>query len=501
MREWTTEERYRPLLESDKEMLEKMHEEISQSVWRADFHVQTVTGLMGDTNGFAYWNGKWHLFFQWFAYGAVHGMKHWYHVESEDLVHWQNKGLALQPTRYEDNKGCFSGSGFPAKDCLYLAYTGNSRDELYRRTPYQLLAKLDKKGKITKQQMPIILPAPGYTEHQRDPKLFFHEGKYYILLGAQNDAGKGTFLLYRSDHIETGWELLGELKVRGYDDFGFMVECPDIERIGDDWMLMFSPQGLQPQGDLYRTKFNNTYFIGKMDFDSLEFIPNGPFVELDRGFDFYAAQCASQNIYPNAAVLEAWLGVSEYNYPICDEQGWAGLQTLARELTIKDGKLLQRPCRAAESIKGELLFHVQAGEILTDNMLGLMPSACVIKIEDPYNEGIKFNLFARSERRGFEIFYDKKASTLTLDRSEMTNRFNQEYGEDRNIYLPNGLKSLEIFVDHSTIEIFINDGEFVASSRIFPEIDENLIRMGGKDVNVYIWIANKTVEDDFIIWP
>ena len=97
MKTWTDKEKKRTLSIYDHHELRQLHDRIAQSVWREKFHIQTVTGLMNDPNGFCFFDGKWHLFYQWFPFGAVHGLKHWYHVESEDLMTWENKGLAMKP--------------------------------------------------------------------------------------------------------------------------------------------------------------------------------------------------------------------------------------------------------------------------------------------------------------------------------------------------------------------------------------------------------------------
>ncbi len=499
MKQWTSEERYRPFKEADREELKALHEEIAKSKWRTDYHIQTVTGLLNDPNGFSYFNGKWHLFYQWFPFGAIHGMKHWYHVTSEDLVHWKNEGLGLKPELLTENYGCYSGSALPEDDTLWLAYTGNSKDFDLVRHPYQLMAKMDREGKITKLEKPVINPRPEYTEHQRDPKLFKLNGKYYILEGAQNPEKKGVLLIFEADAPEGEYKLLGELKVRDFDDFGYMCECPDIEPVGDKWLLLFSPQGLEPEGDLYQQKFNNVYFTGTLDIENLEFIPDGPFKELDRGFDFYAAQCANQNQFENAAVLTAWASCPDYTYPPTDEEGWANLLTLPRVLTIEDGKLMQRPVPAAKELRGELLFEARKGTIISNTLRGLMPSSAIIELTNPDLASCELCLFADNGRRGFEISYDRNTKVLTVDRSTMINKVNEEYGSVRRIALENGLSSLEIYVDHSVVEIFINGGEYTVSSRIFPEASERVIRMGGSNIDLLIWKPVKAVEDDFVI--
>ena len=156
MQKWTREEKDQILNERDEKRLSLLHQQIRQSIWRGQYHIQTVTGLMNDPNGFSFFNGKWHLFYQWFPFGAVHGMKHWYHVTSEDLLHWKNEGLAIKPTTPYENDGCFSGSAYVKDNVLYLVYTGNTKDDYGRMVEYQMLAAMDQEGRIGKDAKPII---------------------------------------------------------------------------------------------------------------------------------------------------------------------------------------------------------------------------------------------------------------------------------------------------------------------------------------------------------
>jgi beta-fructofuranosidase len=103
MKEWTREERYRVLKSKDE--IAPLYEINKVSNYRQKFHVQPITGLSNDPNGFIYHQGKWHLFYQWCPWGAVHGLKYWYHVVSKDLIHWENEGVALAPDTVFDNKG------------------------------------------------------------------------------------------------------------------------------------------------------------------------------------------------------------------------------------------------------------------------------------------------------------------------------------------------------------------------------------------------------------
>ena len=126
-----------------------------------------------------------------------------------------------------------------------------------------------------------------------------------------------------------------------------------------------------------------------------------------------------------------------------------------------------------------------------------MPSSAIIRIENPDTESLDLNLFSRNYviARGFAISYEKYTKRLRIDRSDLTNQLNVEYGTDRQIILENGLTSMDIFVDHSTVEIFVNEGEYVLSARIFPTKEEHMIRMGGKNLNLSIWSTEPSVDD------
>ncbi|PTK35443.1 sucrose-6-phosphate hydrolase, partial [Staphylococcus nepalensis] len=71
--EWTREARYRGLASSSNEEFESMSDKVHQSTWRQHFHVQPVSGLLNDPNGFIYFKGQYHLFYQWYPLGPVHG--------------------------------------------------------------------------------------------------------------------------------------------------------------------------------------------------------------------------------------------------------------------------------------------------------------------------------------------------------------------------------------------------------------------------------------------
>ncbi|MBO6046737.1 MAG: sucrose-6-phosphate hydrolase [Erysipelotrichaceae bacterium] len=493
MKEWTREEKYRYL--KDPQELKGLYDQISKSAYRQTFHNQAVTGLMNDPNGFVWHDNKWHLFYQWCPWGAVHGLKHWYHIISKDLVTWRNLGVCLLPDQEDgyDNRGVYSGSAMPIGDKIYLYYTGNHRNENWVRHAYTCLARLGNDGWPEKYPLPLFGANPDYTEHQRDPKIICMPGMdiYYMLIGAQTKDHHGCCLVYSSHDLQHGWQFAGELKVPGYENFGDMWECPSIEYIGGKDVLLFCPQHMTLPGR-GQSQNHNGYFIGHMDWYSLTFTPEGQFHVLDFGFDSYAAACANNLQEADKAVLIAWMGVPDVSYPT-DEENWAGCLTLPRELTVRNRRLVQQPLPELKKLRDERIS-------LTWNEFGCyeLPRAAEVEIDCRKGDvNLKFFTNEKGEG-GLSIVYDDATGYITVDRSGMTITFNEQEGSSRQRHLDQYLNHLRIFIDSSSIEIFVNDGAAVFTSRVFPTPEEHYMVIEG-DVFERLWTLKPAVKDEFLI--
>lgn len=490
------EQKYRRLEQASPEEMSALRKKVEDSGWRQTYHIQPITGLLNDPNGFAYFAGEYHLFYQWFPLGTYHGLKYWYHTASKDLVFWRNAGIAIEPRDPHDWYGAYSGSGIVKDGKLHLMYTGNTRDRDWNRRSFQCMAVMDAAGAVTKLPEPLIDHVPeGYTEHFRDPKVWKDPDLYRCVIGAQREDATGTAVMYESSDL-LNWRFAGEIKT-GLKHFGYMWECPDYFELDGQGVLLFCPQGIEPDGDRFRNVYQSGYLVGKpLNRETLDF-EHGAFHELDRGFDFYAPQTMEDD--QGRRILVAWMGQAEIGYPT-DSHGWAHCLTLPRTLELRDGKLVQQPVRELEKLRRE---RREVQDTLTNekkSYAGVSGTAfeLICEFADVNAESVGIE-FRAGETERTVIHYDFERQILTLDRSEAGERIDSKCGSTRSCRVQAKSLKLHLFVDTSSVECFINDGEEVFTSRIFPHPDSTGIRFfannGSAGLKVAKWDLAQAVND------
>ena len=470
----------------ERAILEK-REIVKKDFWRQKYHIQGIVGLINDPNGFSQFKGKYHMFYQWNPLGTNHKNKTWAHSVSDDLLHWKRLKTALRPDTWYSKDGAYSGSAIVDDDKLYLFYTGNVKDCDGNRESYQCLA-VSSDGENFERWEPSIINQPdGYTRHIRDPKIWKKDGKFYAVIGIQSEDLEGKTVLYSSENIKD-WKFEGEIAGANHGklkDFGFMWECPDYFQLKDEKtgevkdLLVFSPQGLEPEGDLYNNKYQTGYLFGKLDYKKPEFEILSDFVEIDRGHDFYAPQSMEDD--KGRRLIVGWMGIpEEEDFPTV-KNVWLHCLTLPRELKVIDGKLYQVPIKEMESIRGEKIEF--SGKVTGEVKVG---TGITYELKAKFTDfNSDFGLKLRTGKNSETVLkFDYNDKKFVLDRT----KGEQPDKRLRKVYLGD-ISELEltVFVDNSSVEVFINGGQEVFSSRIFPEEDANgIIVFADKDVNVEI---------------
>ncbi len=470
---WTTTMRYQDYNTWPKSYLNQLKMKVTQAPFRFNYHIQPQTGLLNDPNGFSFFKGYWHLFYQAYPFGPVHGVKSWHHLKSKDLIHWLDEGLAILPDSQFDSHGVYSGSALPVGDKLILSYTGNVRDENWQRHSYQMLAKMDENGKITKDQTPFIkTPPEGFTEEFRDPQLIKKENKYYTFIGGQTKNEKGKIMLYESDDLSS-FKFKTTIDL-GIEDLGFMMECPNYLPIENKHLFIFCPQGLDKKVCSYDNIYPNTYLMGDdFSFKNGKLTSSDELKNLDEGFDLYATQGF---VAPDGRVLTVgWVGLPEIDYPNMKD-GWAHGLSLIKELKIKDQQLLQQPVEEMKELRQEQTVF----EITENKNFQLQPKNNTYELKLQFSEvGTGTLLLMKNDKKntGLEVSFDTIHGKMSINRGNVGLSFAEKFGVEREFSIAKKPLTLQIFVDESMVEIFVHDGEKVATCRVFPDKTDTTISL------------------------
>ncbi len=436
--------------------------------YRPNLHYTAKEGWINDPNGFSVYKNQYHLFAQHNPHGTKWGPMHWAHAVSDDLIKWEHKEIALKPEEeYEQDLGCFSGSAIEIDGEHVLVYTAceGKIGEPCKQT--QCIAIGDGEKYAKPEQNPVIkeedLPPFVTLSDFRDPKIFMHEDEYFVLLGAMvHGKNIGTMLLYKSKDL-IKWHYVGET-LRANEDglMGIVFECPDIFKLGDKYVILTSPINMPTQGDKYSNVSSAVYFVGDMNFETGKFTPEF-YDEIDTGFDFYAPQTLQDK--NGERIMIAWAQMWERNF-ITDQldHGWAGSMTIPRKLFLNDKKLYQKPVDTLKNYQKNKYDSIDKGS----------NSAFRLNMEVDLALGTFFETeLLKTEAGSFKIIYDRIQNTLIIDRSQSMYRLDKHPKEAnvknrRKIKLEKYAKlNLDIIVDKSVIEIFINDGRHSMTSNYY----------------------------------
>lgn len=452
--EWKTFEKYTPITEENAAYVRSLADYCQTSGRRPAFHMIPPCGLMNDPNGLAYYNGIYHIFYQWYPFGTSHGMKHWGHFVSEDLTSFESSEEILIPNEEYEKNGCYSGNAVQIGKNLYLYYTANYKTP-EGKIPKQAVAFLTPEGKIHKSKNnPIIDETPeGMMGDIRDPFVFFRDGSYYMMLGGKSQKGRGELLLYESgDGLK--WTYKGTISLEHMECS--MIECPGIIQVGGKDVLFLSLIGYKPDGDRYLNEFSSLYLIGQLDIENLRFDAK-TYGELDKGFDFYAPQAFYDK--DGQPVYIAWFGCGVQEVPYMEEDKWVHGLVMPRRLSIQGGRLVQNLYEKTAAQYDAYTLRQGTMYPSTDSFrLRLEPDAedvCCIRIGEDDDH--------------LQISIDRAAGRLTVDRSHLKMNFCEEYGETRSLSFPADESfCLDLYYDNSFVELFVNNGEEVMTFRAFP---------------------------------
>ena len=401
-----------------------------------------------------------------------------------------------------------------AREVMRLFYTGNVMDETHPeadgidvgREAYEVMVTSEDGLSFSPKR--VVLKPADYpdtcTNHVRDPKVWEQDGALRMLLGTrERDAAagnakpaderhdSGAVLIYDSNDCGESWTLHSVIRganALGHREaFGYMWECLFLVQLDDQEFLSVCPQGLsegastEPSAgtessigaskgsrlsdsanlqentsseplDKWQNIWQSGYFPlpGSQKLINVETVSTDSFVLWDHGFDFYAPQTFVDD--SGRTILIGWMGIIDpiyHSYPA--GIGFCHNLTLPRELSLSDdGVILQQPIKELDARRRECEEFsadgfVEIGQLSADIEISGISGGGMLTLNDALVLSYSKGIFALQ-------FIDKDTAAGRTQRSIRLKE----------------LFDLRVIVDGSTVEIYLNDGRAVFSTRWFP---------------------------------
>ncbi len=422
-------------------------------LYRPQFHFTPEKNWHNDPNGLIYYDGEYHLFYQYNPKGKEWGYMHWGHAISTDLVHWEHQPVAIYPDENsEDKERCtaFSGSAIVDENNLLEKQDGEVKTLVAFYTSQhcgQRIAYSTDRGRtwVKYEGNPVI--AFDEKDDARDPKVVWHEpsGKYVMVLyrkTSEDDKSKGISF-YTSANL-TDWEYKSHI-------YGF-YECPDLipmkvtNRPEETKWVLFDGDG--------------SYLIGH--FDGENFTPETAKVKGDFGKNYYATQSWSNIPEEDGRIIQiAWM--RDGSFPGMPFNGQMTFPTELELTKFNFGyKVTRKPVSEIELLHGKHYKWENKKLIpgINQNIVKGVKGDCFhIKGEFDLKSCSNFGFYFRNNKKvtGTELLYDVKRGTLSV----MGNSTPIEPVDNKII--------LEILIDRASIEVFVNGGQTVISNCFVPD--------------------------------
>ncbi len=430
-------------------LLNTRNKVVSDKLYYPSYHIAPPYGLLNDPNGLVYYNGMYHIFYQFCPNGVVHGLKSWRHITTTNFIDYEDMSISLTPDVDFDNFGVYSGGAYVDGDNLNLLYTGNQRDEddNYKRYPNQCLAVMDSDLNIISKEVFLHPDFNFHTEHFRDPMKY----KEFIIIGAQDNNKLGQIAIY---NLKT--KQLSYLENNLTTSSAYMYECPNVFELASKEVLIYSPQGLARGSN--DNIYDVYYSISKLDSIKNNKWDSNKAYKLDYGFDFYAPQVFQHD---GRSIMYSWLGQATETLDIETMLGWSQMLTMPREIKLIDDKLYQLPLDEINNLKVDKRI-INTEEILTTRSFNLL-----------FSSTGDFNLIIGNDKNYLKL--QQVDGVIYLDRGNTDILISEEYGLIRSVNLNNTNNKFDIYVDKSAIEIFINDGLYTMTSRFYLQDMDKIV--------------------------
>jgi beta-fructofuranosidase len=403
------------------------------------FHFRPEQHWINDPNGTIYIDGYYHIFYQYNPTGEKWGNMHWGHTRTKDFIHYEEYKTLLAPQMETGEEFCFSGSIAINKDGTpVLIYTSVQKD-IDNNPNIQKAVLLDKNLEVFEEERISCLTAdmkdlPKVRNDWRDPYVFTENGENYLVLAAAiGEKNEPSILLFKDEDGKLlNWKF--ENVLIKFKPVYELMECPNFFKLKDKYVLLGSPYS------------EVQYFTGNFNSETLSFDKEHEGL-LDHCSQFYATNTIVDDVHDRTIVFAFVRGWTSFN------KNWNNVISLPRTVDINDrGELIQKPIKEIESLR-ECVINDKSSETL--DLLNVYKDMNKKYIQSELDFTIKLN-----EEGKVNLLLKEDSDTLCQI------LFTNSYVKFDSIYIPIEKTEdyeVKLFIDHSVLEIFINNGKECAT--------------------------------------
>nr|ADM47341.1 apoplastic invertase [Solanum tuberosum] len=502
----------------------------ASKVHRTGYHFQPPKNWINDPNGPMYYNGVYHLFYQYNPKGAIWGNIIWAHSVSKDLINWIPLEPAIYPSKVFDKYGTWSGSAtiLPGNKPVIL-YTGIVDANKTQVQNYAIPANMSDpylRKWIKPDNNPLIVADKTINKSQfRDPTTAWmgRDGNWRILVGSVRNH-RGKVIMYKSNKNFMKWTK-AKHPLHSAPGTGNW-ECPDFFPVSlknkDGLDTSYNGKDIK---HVLKVSFDVTrfdhYTIGTYDTKKDKYFPDNTSIDGWKGLRLdYGNYYASKTFFDsgkNRRILLGWANESDTRDNDV-RKGWAGVHPIPRKIWLdSSGKqLVQWPVQELETlrkkkvqlnnkklnkgekveIKGitvaqadvEVIFSfasLEKAELFDPSWADLYAQdVCAIKGSTVQGGLGPFGLLTLASKNleeytpvFFRIFkaQDKYKVLMCSDASRSslkneTTMYKPSFAGYVDVDLADKKLSLRSLIDHSVVESFGAGGKTCITSRVYPTL-------------------------------
>jgi fructan beta-fructosidase len=477
---------------------------------RPNFHFTPPSKWMNDPNGMVFYEGEYHLFYQYYPDGIVWGPMHWGHAVSKDMLSWEHLPIAIYPDSLGlifsgsavvdwKNTSGFGQNGQPPLVAIFTQHDMAGEKAGRNDFQYQSIAYSNDKGRTwTKYKDNPVIPNTNKIKDFRDPKMFWDEAhnQWTMVFAAQNH-----IKIWASKDLKN-WTHQSDFG-KEYGTHAGVWECPDLFPIRVDntneqkWLLLQSLNPGSPNGGS-----GTQYFVG--DFDGKTFtldtdfakkVSNSQAVWLDWGRDNYAGVTWSD--IPKTDGRRLFMGwMSNWDYAqVVPTKSWRSAMTLPRQLilrkTAQGYRLVSLPVKELQKLRAKTysIDNQLIGKSLDlTQKSNISPSAMELELEVERSD---FSIvLSNSKGERYEIGYDLAKNEYYSDRTaagkiDFSKKFANAIHHAPRSATEQMLK-LHLFFDVASCELFADDGATVLTDIFFPNEDFTKVELKAKNGKILL---------------